>query len=681
MLLFGATGVVTPSFATEVVVLGVEADLAHEIEESRSLLESGSWREGLLRLQKAQGEAWGRGHLVAEKRRARMTGRRVFVGATGYAVELLQDLAAGRVKGVEGPAFLAQYRELFDAPATALFERSLAAADADALQRCYEVYPLATVATRAALSAGDLYFESNQIARARELWSRIDWDSLQGQPELAREVSLRWVYLTARLQDKEGYSLWRARWDEVAENRGPEVPSAPRAMAAKDSDRLPALPFRTGDLHWVTYGSFTGSSFFAGRQPHYTRQVAVFGPWFAVTLGRELRCYELSGGKESQNATFPRTRKKGSEESMHFKESDPTLRLRPAERDGILVSSYVVRATEYDQYMGYVIQESIPQRGLLVCKSAAPSRRLWSTEDVKDDLVSSLSFNQTPVIRDGRLYAMGWRQAGFIDSYLVCFRLRDGEVLWKTPLVGNQIDLTMFGEMNSEPLLGDLVVSDDAVFACTNLGAVAAVRPWNGELIWVTPYPAMEIAPPRQQVGTRVRPRVWAYSPLALFDQHVVAVPLDSRAALSIHRQSGELIATETSFSGRARQNRYLVGRFGDRAVFTVGKKLYTMPSDLSRFETHDLLADVRGMPALVREGLVYSGGSGLYFHPLVGQAPNRGQICKLTHKRPKPSRGKGVVYDGNVTVTEDLILVANSYHVSCYKELPKPILKSEGNR
>ena len=89
--------------------------------------------------------------------------------------------------------------------------------------------------------------------------------------------------------------------------------------------------------------------------------------------------------------------------------------------------------------------------------------------------LAKLSFNSPPVVVGDRVYALGWLKVGTIDAVLVCLDAATGRAHWKTVLVENQIDLTMFGDISHEPFLGNIAVHDGVVYANSNLGAISAV--------------------------------------------------------------------------------------------------------------------------------------------------------------------------------------------------------------
>lgn len=659
----------------DVKVLREEIELRDDIEQAEGLIRDGQLERGLSQLQAAFEKSWGAGHLVEEKRRTRPRGRKVYVAAAPYIADLLRSLAADD-SSPEGEGFLSHYRSRFDPVARALFDRARQVRDTEVLTLCYELYPLTSVAIEAALLAGDIHLESYELDRAEAAWETIRWEELLRQfPGMGDDFARRWILLASLSERSALYQEWKQRWLDFTKST--DVSGLPPAPVVSTAPELPKLPFTKGEKNWETFGAFQRVSQWSQTETPFLRVPCVGSRWLALTLDRELRFYDLATGKQIDDVDFPPVRDTDPPgDVIHHDEVDPAIRLQPVAGEGYVVTTYVMRAVKKDDYMGYVITAAVPERGLMVCRDSGGRAPVWQTGKSDDEIVRELSFNCPPIIRDGKLFALGWQQVGFIDSYVVSFDLATGAVLWKTPLMSSQVDLTMFGEINSEPLMGGLLLEEGTIYALPNLGAVAAVRAWDGRPLWVTPYPVLAVEPPRQRPGTIPRKHIWSANPPVSFKDRLVIAPLDGTAAFVIFKDTGEVIRSESGLVGssRARRSRYLVGRYGDRAVFCIGSKVHVVPAvdlDLRRSTQYTLMDRVDTRPTLVEGGLVYATAGGLFFQSLEKRdgAKAATKICGFPGPR-RSRRGSAESFrHGTVTVLDRYLLVSNSYRVTCFRK------------
>ncbi|MGE3163440.1 MAG: PQQ-binding-like beta-propeller repeat protein [Planctomycetota bacterium] len=666
------------------VINARDAETEDKLHEARALLDAGNVDRGLEILQAANEATLGQGYVVERRgSNANGLGAPVFESATEAIRTLLRSYPDTVDDQVTPSRIRERYRAQFEGAASAVYERARAAADLEELTRCYRLYPLARVAFDSALLAGDLHLERGDLEGAELAWSTIDLSELTAADDpRAQWVAQRWLLLASVANRVQLHAHWSERLASIrgetpaAEPGSFPLPSPGAVDVAETSAKRPPLPFRRGVLEWRTFGAFDSGVRAAARggQVPFVRQVGLGQSIFAVTLDRELKLFDLDTGKHVDEVAFPKVRSLLDPHQVEFfAEGDPCVRLQPVFGEGLIVSSYVARVNERRQYLGYIIEEPIPRRALLVCQDDGGRSTLWTSEQSEDPEISSLSFNSVPIIRDGRIYALGWRDAGFVESHLVCFDAVDGRVIWSTQLVANQVELTMFGQISSEPLMGGLLVEHGIVYALTNLGAVAAVRARDGEPLWITCYPSVKPEAATQAQGSRVRRYAWSSSQLVSFPDRLVMTPLNSIAALVVLKADGTLVASRTSLSG-GRRTRYLVGRFGDHAVFTVGDTVRLAPGtdlELDGQPIYKLDAgEVEAMPALVEGGLVYCTDKGLYFQPLLG-APGVAGAELVSFRKDGRFDLSGAREAGMVTVAGEAILVANARQVACYREAP----------
>lgn len=610
---------------------------------------AGAHRQAIDLLQRTQERIWGRNLLFSDAT-FEVSGATISVSACDHIISLLRGLPESAVE---------TYRKRFEASARALYEHGLASQDAQRLVKCYEVYSLTSVAGDAALAAGDLFFEHGDESRAREAWNSID--PQLAEPPVWRERVRRGLLEAVRDRRPDVYDEWLLLAREAGIDSA-DVPAKPEAPPSRDPlADLPELPIPDrGKLVWQTDPPYNVYDQHRYEIVHYAQQPCVGEDWVTVSTLREVRRYDLESGKLIEKFGFRR---------FHYdREKDPLVRVRPVASGDLLVTSYVADANLEDDFFGYDIKISIPKRGLIAMPAKRFSKK-WSTasrsyrkekKSKDEELIEELSFNSVPVIVGDRLYALGWRQAGYVVSYLVCLDLTSGKPLWTTILAGNQVELTMFGELAVEPFLGEIHYENDMVYALTNLGAFAKVRARDGHLEWLTEYPAVEAAPARRQ--RRGRRFDWERNPLVSFSDRIIATPLDSEYAFAFHKPSGRMLQSTPS----SRLGKMMLGRHGSSVVFVDrGGIVLTPARDLNSGVRREL-EETRARPALVRNGVVYTSRSGYLCYRPFSPGKDRRVLHNSTSRRREFN--SGMPTDGFVTVLADRILVTNSYQTRCFK-------------
>lgn len=186
-----------------------------------------------------------------------------------------------------------------------------------------------------------------------------------------------------------------------------------------------------------------------------------------------------------------------------------------------------MREIEFDQTP---ITPIIPRRGL-VALDLETGDLLWRQhrEDrPAQDFANKVSIASPPIVVGDRIYAVGSVLEGAINVYAVCLSLRDGHVLWRTPLLIGQQELTMFNKAFKEFTLQSVSEADGSIFFSTNLGLVACVDALTGYPRWMTQYEAIEIESSRHYRSTLERDIEWVMDAPIVSDGIAVVAPLDS---------------------------------------------------------------------------------------------------------------------------------------------------------
>ena len=213
----------------------------------------------------------------------------------------------------------------------------------------------------------------------------------------------------------------------------------------------------------------------------------------------------------------------------------------------ILLSHYIAGFSRRRHYMGYDITVSIPTRSLAAFDRGSGDL-LWRTEDLRasvqkdiygpNEIPAEISYSSPVVVRDGLVFAGGWKQDGYINSLVRALDLRTGKTAWEVPISSAQMEQTMFGELGREPFASFLLEEAGVLYYLSNLGAVAAIESRSGRVLWVTAYDYIK---PPATVGRipRMRHLYWGLNAPLLLGNVLVVAPRDSQYLLAIDTGRG----------------------------------------------------------------------------------------------------------------------------------------------
>ena len=146
-----------------------------------------------------------------------------------------------------------------------------------------------------------------------------------------------------------------------------------------------------------------------------------------------------------------------------------------------------------------------------------------------------------PVISGDRVLAPLYLSEGRIDYHVGCFDVDSGELLWSRALISGQRELNMFGRTPHEFSAPPLVVEGARVFALTQLGTVACLDLFSGDVLWQTRYDQIVI-PRNTSMNASQMESVWRPSPPVVSGQTLIATPFDSHDMLGLDCASGALV-------------------------------------------------------------------------------------------------------------------------------------------
>ncbi|HVR73555.1 MAG TPA: PQQ-binding-like beta-propeller repeat protein [Planctomycetota bacterium] len=177
-------------------------------------------------------------------------------------------------------------------------------------------------------------------------------------------------------------------------------------------------------------------------------------------------------------------------------------------------------------------------RRLEVIRAQRGARRFLLDSQEEVALEKDFSYTSPAIVKRGLVVAGGWVQRGYVHVALRGLDLRSGALVWETPLVGSQLEATMFGEMAREPFAGAIAEENGIVYYATQLGVVAAVKLETGRLEWLTTYDTIEVVPSFSQKAD-LRDLSWGSNPLLLLGNLLIVAPRDSEQLLALDRGTG----------------------------------------------------------------------------------------------------------------------------------------------
>lgn len=239
--------------------------------------------------------------------------------------------------------------------------------------------------------------------------------------------------------------------------------------------------------------------------------------------------------------------------------------------NGVVLSSMIdLRPRgETIRHDGMDITPPIPVRSLHAV-DLRTGRLLWRQR--RDDLsaqafVNRLSVSAPPIVVGDRVIAAGHILEGAINHYVVCLSLRDGKLLWKTPIMVGQQELTMFNKTFKEFTVQMPAERDGSVFVCTNLGLIASLDLITGNPRWVTQYESMPIVGQRHYFQQRERMASSNNDAPVVRDGVAVFSPLDSRNFYALDVATGKRLWVRDSDQRYSLGYRHLLGVDGETVV------------------------------------------------------------------------------------------------------------------
>lgn len=539
-------------------------------EKASEAIAAGRWAEAIEELQglieEHEGDVLGAARPTAEGART-PSQTDVHFGAGTWAI---QQLFALPPEGKE------VYRQRHGARARGALDRALAAADRTALSKLAQRWPLSSAAERAWWALGDLELERGHEGDAARSWlnaarlrigdprARVqtagDWTAIKdellgtlrasGAP--ATEVRGAEARLDLAIARAEEILVGTSRpRDEASFVTGPATAVAAERLGGSNAGAGSSDVGLPEDAGWrapfvlpdTPYREIDGASRLFPRR---------FGDTIVVNTSRSVHAIDAFSGDELWSldaaqlgwADLDRGEVAELSEAVDVMEAMVTV----AGGRGIVVAPLQIpfRFQEKDQYNNLDIIRAIPERRL-VAFDVASGTPLWSTIPPASwngdggTFAERMSVVGAPTVVGGRVLVPLASLRGRVAFYLGCFDLETGDVLWSAPLVTGQRELNMFGRATREFSSAPPVVAGDRVIMLTQLGLIAAVDIFTGQVLWETVYDQVRVHAPRYYEEGWIENK-WRNAPPVVAGDTVIAAPHDGRALLALDLETGSAI-------------------------------------------------------------------------------------------------------------------------------------------
>lgn len=430
------------------------------------------------------------------------------------------------------PSALARYRELVDPTAEGWYRQGVAQRDPRLLRRVVDEMFCSSWGDDALLALGELALGRGETQAAKTYWQAIRGD-LAGLTYPDSDIQP--ADLEARLTL---VSIRAGQWERAADQIARLASSHPNArgrLAGRDvvyAEQLAELlnqarqwPTHGPEQDWPTAGGSFARTHAAPSdggselQPLWSHAFAAAkedGPSvFPIVVG-ELVVYQDATGVHA----------------LHLATGEPAFHSDSATfrslRSALTAHKGKVFGTESD---GTLWGMDLEREGALFFR------------DRPSD--SGAVFCGAPVVDGTHLLLETRASDRSARAGIACFDLATGEPVWRRWLCRAN---TSAGKIGSNLL----TATPGVVYACTNLGAIAAVRADDGQIIWLRTY---------ARTNTEAAPR--GCNP-GLYQRGVLyALPTDSRQLLALDAATGEILWSRSALQSSAQ----LVGVTEERLV------------------------------------------------------------------------------------------------------------------
>jgi outer membrane protein assembly factor BamB len=456
------------------------------------------------------------------------------------------------------------YRERHEIDAQAALAAGRSRMDRRALAEVARRWPLTRAAEQAWWALGDLELEEANATEALEAWSRALACAL-GIPELALRDADQWTSERVKVEQSDAASPGVLRRIDFAVQYLRDVENGKSALApegdarrtgdaqrargvaalppGRESDawpervRLPQHPFSLLDDR----PPWGGGNLFAARS----------GETLLVSTSLRLLALNAYSGALIWDSDEPPgwSELADRQRADFFKGIDRSALIAPAASAHVAIAALQIPVAfiSNESFQQTIpITTIIPDRRLFAF-DVATGRKLWDQtppplwDGESGGFTQRMSVAGPPVIAGARVIAPFCRMQGRIDYHVGCFDLDSGELLWSTSLISGQRELNMFGRALGEFCAPAVRVVDDRVIALTQLGAIASLDLFTGEILWETTYEQITLHPNHDFTPNR-RPNYWKNTGPVIAGNTVLCTPFDSRELIGLDIDTGAML-------------------------------------------------------------------------------------------------------------------------------------------
>ncbi|HUR29201.1 MAG TPA: PQQ-binding-like beta-propeller repeat protein, partial [Planctomycetota bacterium] len=414
-------------------------------------------------------------------------------------------------------------------------ERARAGLDTTALADIARRYPLTPAGRDAWWTLGDLEAEVGNLEGARAAWKRAAQALGEGPLPSELAARVRWSPGESAINSSRAHFLALGAAADAHEIPAPDAHGWEKPLRIEErqgsplaSESFNSFPVVAGDrvlasnsMTLVCADALTGAPRWRSPEP----------PGWASVRAGNFRARD--GSNVPLSGFFEGLDREG-------------LMIAPAAGSGIAVAALQVPFTQNgNNYFNQQIRITtvIPDRRLFAfdLESGKP---LWNhcpppTWDCDSgSFTTRMRVAGPPVIAGSRVLVPVWRPQGRIFYCVACYDLSTGAYLWSTQIASGQRPLNMFGRLDREFCAPPLVVEGEKVIALTQLGTIAALDLFSGEILWQTVYNQVRI-PQANGMQAGERSVFWRNAPPAVSDGMVIATPFDSEDMLGIDLEDG----------------------------------------------------------------------------------------------------------------------------------------------
>ena len=489
----------------------------------QKLIEDPQTRADVLALPEASADSQGRTSLF-----------QVHAGAADRARRLLLALP---------PDARRLYAERFGAQADELLAEARASQDRKALVELARRYPLAPAARSAWWALGDLELEHGNRDAAVSAWARARALHAALEEPLPEGATRREELLA---QAPAGQSI---------------NASVARPIAGAEPGTPPSVDGHSWRLRIDDNGTGNPFNVAAGGEGYNLLPVLAKDTLF---LSNSMRVYAVDAwtGNVRWRSDEPpgwdlvdSQRLRRSDEGGVFRRQDffegidrASVLIAPAVGGEVVVSALQIPVTHVGnlRYQNITITRVIPDRRLFAFDRES-GRPLWNHmpppgwDGEQGSFSDRMSVAGPPVVSGARVLVPCYRISGRIDYHVACYELATGRLLWSTGLISGQLPTNMFGRHQQEFAAAPLLVEGERVLALTQLGSIAALDLYTGDVLWETFYDQIPL-PPNEHYVSQPRRQVWKNATPVLAEGVVVATPTDSTDMIGVDLSEGTLL-------------------------------------------------------------------------------------------------------------------------------------------